>query len=410
MTTSWQDTGDSGSFLSALPTHENIERHFRSLISPLRLFPGAALAVALDGRIVLDLHEGLADTQRGEQVTPATLFPLFSGTKPFTAVALWQQVERGCIELDDRVSDIWPAFGQSGKQQVRIEHILSHRGGFPQTPPELPRREWGNWLKATQAIAAMPLEYQSGSISAYHFVNQHWVCAELVQRLDGRDIVSYLRDEVTGPLRLDDTFIGLPGDLESRLAQLHATDGCDARTLETLRALWEHPLHRMVVPGASGVSTARDMARFYAAIAAGGALDDDRILTQPTVNRMLSLVVDGDHDYTLDVPVRRCHGFELGGLNDPRRHWPGSTSTVRTFWHGGFGSSVCWGEQDHGLAVAFLTNGVRRDAAGAMARRDISYGFLVITWCMSRVVGRATSGTRCGRAGGRVALPGFGSG
>ena len=128
----------------------------------------------------------------------------------------------------------------------------------------------------------------------------------------------------------------------------------------------------MVVPGASGVSTARDMARFYAAIAAGGALDGARILQPETVERMLAIEVDGEIDRTFDVPVRRGLGFELGGLADPRRHWPGATSTARTFWHGGFGSSVCWGDRDLGLAMAFLTNGVRRDEAGAIARRDLS--------------------------------------
>ena len=87
-------------------------------------------------------------------------------------------------------------------------------------------------------------------------------------------------------------------------------------------------MHRMVVPGASGVSTARDMARFYAAIAAGGALDGVRILRPETVERMLAIEVDGEIDPTFDVPVRRGLGFELGGLADPRRHWPGATSTV----------------------------------------------------------------------------------
>ncbi len=52
---------------------------------------------------------------------------------------------------------------------------------------------------------------------------------------------------------------------------------------------------------------------------------------------------------------------------------------ARTFWHGGFGSSVCWGDRDLGLAMAFLTNGVRRDEAGAIARRDLSD--LVRTTC-----------------------------
>ncbi len=59
-------------------------------------------------------------------------------------------------------------------------------------------------------------------------------------------------------------------------------------------------------------------------------------------------------------------------MADPRRHWPGATGTARTFWHGGFGFSVCWGDRDPGLAMAFMTNGVRRDEAGAIARRDLS--------------------------------------
>ena len=72
------------------------------------------------------------------------------------------------------------------------------------------------------------------------------------------------------------------------------------------------------------------------------------------------------------VPVRRGLGFELGGQDVPKRQWAGATSTARTFWHGGFGSSVCWGDPDLGLAMAFLTNGVRRDEAGAIARRNLS--------------------------------------
>jgi CubicO group peptidase (beta-lactamase class C family) len=59
-------------------------------------------------------------------------------------------------------------------------------------------------------------------------------------------------------------------------------------------------------------------------------------------------------------------------LSEPRRHWPGASSTDRTFWHGGMGTSVCWGDRDTGLAVAFLTNGFRRDKAEAIARRDLS--------------------------------------
>lgn len=349
-----------------------VERRFRAQLSPLRLVPGAALGVYHRGRLVLELVGGYGDTQLGEPVDPGSLFPLFSGTKPFAAVALWQQIERGRIGIDDSVAAHWPAFGQQGKEGVLIRHILSHRGGFPTTPPDLTPNRWGDREAITQAMAALPLEHLPGTVSAYHFLTQHWVCAELIRLLDGRSYAVYLRDEITGPLGLTGTYVGLPLALEHRVVKLHATDGTDEWGLEALRLIAQSALHRMVVPGASGVSTARDMARFYAAIAARGELDGQRVLQSATVERMLAIEIDGGTDATFGVPVRRGLGFELGGLDDPRRHWPGATSTARTFWHGGFGSSVCWGDADTGLAMAFLTNGVRRDEAGAIARRDLS--------------------------------------
>ena len=54
-----------------------VERLFHEQLSPLRLHPGAALAVYWQGRLVLDLVGGYADTQRGEPVrTGHTLPPL----------------------------------------------------------------------------------------------------------------------------------------------------------------------------------------------------------------------------------------------------------------------------------------------------------------------------------------------
>lgn len=353
-------------------TIDEIERLFRSQLSPLRLYPGAALAVCYGGQVIIDLTAGWADTQSGEAVTADTLFPLFSGTKPLVSVALLQQIERGRALLDDEVAVYWPEFGRNGKGAITLRHILSHRGGFPITPPDLPLDQWDDMDAVLESVATMAPSLAPGSTSAYHFLTQHWVCAELVRRLDGRTIKHYLRDEITGPLGMTDTQLGLSPDLEHRLVKLHATDGTDAWGTETLRTLHGSQFHRMVVPGGSGVSTARDMARFYAAIAAGGMLAGVRILRSETVDELLRIEVDGETDPTFDVPVRRGLGFELGGLSDPRRQWPGATSTSQTFWHGGFGSSVCWGDRDHQLAMAFMTNGLRRDEAGAIARRDLS--------------------------------------
>ena len=95
------------------------------------LHPGAGLAVYRYGNLVLDIHGGIADK---EPVTAETMFVLMSSTKPLTASCLYMLKERGKITWDNLVSKHWPEFAQNGKETVTIRHILTHRGGFPQTP------------------------------------------------------------------------------------------------------------------------------------------------------------------------------------------------------------------------------------------------------------------------------------
>src|SRR3954453_4725333 len=93
---------------------ESIAEILRVQVKEQRLFPGCALAAYKDGKPVINVVEGFADTQAATFVDQQTLFPLFSGSKPLGAAALWQQIEAGRIALDDRVADFWPGFGKNG--------------------------------------------------------------------------------------------------------------------------------------------------------------------------------------------------------------------------------------------------------------------------------------------------------
>jgi CubicO group peptidase (beta-lactamase class C family) len=351
------------------------ERLFHTQVTDERLHPGAALAVYRRGHLVLDLTAGWADAQRGVPARPDTLFQLRSAGKPLASVALLQLIERGHLSLDTPVAAYWPAFGRYGKGAVTVRHILSHRGGFSDMPEGLHWRQWRDPDAVARAMQELPLVFEPGAGSAYHHVTQQWVCAELVRRVDGRTFPEYLRSEITGPLGMDDTRVGLPEELEPRVAMVHLTEIADAEAATQVRLLNRPEVHQAPAP-VFGLAAAHDMARFYAALAAGGSLDGARILRPETVARMLAIEVDGEWDRGLGGPVRRGLGFELGGIYEPAARETGATSTARTFYHTGIGTVLCWGDADLELGVAFMTNGFR---PGRFELRTDADGCTIVT-------------------------------
>lgn len=69
--------------------------------------PGVAVVVVRDGEVLSSIGYGFADRENQVRVDPATtVFGIGSVTKPLTAVAALQQVERGAVALDTDVNDV----------------------------------------------------------------------------------------------------------------------------------------------------------------------------------------------------------------------------------------------------------------------------------------------------------------
>src|SRR5688572_7389635 len=64
--------------------------------------PGGQLAVARDGRLVLNRGYGLGDVEGNTPVEPTALFRIASTSKPITVVAILGLLEEGRLSLDDR--------------------------------------------------------------------------------------------------------------------------------------------------------------------------------------------------------------------------------------------------------------------------------------------------------------------
>ena len=335
------------------------------------LHPGAGLAVYRYGNLVLDIHGGIARTESNQPVSPETMFVLMSSTKPLTASCLYMLKERGKIAWDDTVATYWPEFAQNGKETVTIGHILTHRGGFPETPKSLPPTDWPDWSKVTQAMEQALAIYTPGETLAYHPINYGWVIAELVRRVDGRSFDKFIAEELAAPLGMSTTYVGLPSSLEGQVSHMHKMED-DADPSGYSAIFSQSSVLRSVVPGAGGVATAGDLARFYAMMERKGTLDNATVVQSATVDEAVAFQVEGI-DKSTGAFAQRSLGLALAD----ERMGKSDGDPLKTFGHGGAGTSIGWADFDSGLAVGYITNGFRgninnnaRLAAVSQAVRD----------------------------------------
>ena len=329
--------------------------------------PGSAMAVYHHGKLVLDLYGGLANVESNRPVTKDTLFVIFSCTKAISAFCWHLLRERGQIELGHWIADYWPEFAKNGKEHVTSRHILTHTAGFPDTPKELTGDKIANWLAAVNAMEDAKLTHQPGNTIAYHSLNFGWVLGEIVRRVDGRPINKFLRDEVTTPLGINDLFLGLPPNLEPRVAKAYPMENYEAP--EKVEFFNTHQAHQAVIPAANGISTARDLARFFAMLSLGGKLDGAELI-RPGVIREISALQEQGKDRNSGRHVKLGLGV---AIDDPSMGTPRGSGRYRhSFGHSGLGSCIAWANLESQLAVAIVTNGVRDDASNTLRLSALS--------------------------------------
>jgi N-acyl-D-amino-acid deacylase len=90
----------------------------------------------MGGRLVYARGFGYADKDAKTPMRPDTLQRIASISKPITAVAVLQLVERGRLKLDDRVLDVLKLDTADGVphdprwRDVTVRHLLHHTGGW----------------------------------------------------------------------------------------------------------------------------------------------------------------------------------------------------------------------------------------------------------------------------------------
>lgn len=324
---------------------------------------GVQLAAYVDGELVVDAWAGIADPASQRPVTGDTLFPVFSATKGVAATLIHWLVERGQLTYDTPVAEVWPEFAAHGKAGITVRHVLNHTAGLPNIPMGIGLPELLDWETMCRAMAELSPVSAPGTQMCYHAVTFSWLVGEVARRVDGRRFAQMLDEEICRPLNLTGLFVGIPAEVEPRVAileEVFAPGQTPARPDDSVPQSipgWMWPLvtwmnrpdvRRACIPASNGIMTARALARHYAALLPGGVggvelLPPERVrlatqLQVPSVNP-----ADG-------AQQRRGLGYLLGG--DPNL----MGSRPAAFGHGGYGGALGFADPDYRLAVGFTKN------------------------------------------------------
>lgn len=329
-----------------------LSRYIEAQIAEGR-YPGAQIAIARHGRLLLDQSFGQAGIgDRSKPATQDTLWLLYSNTKVVFAAALWQLLEQGAVSFDDRVSDYLPDFARHGKGDITLMQVITHQGGFPNAA--LPKAAWLDHQAMRKAVCDFTLEWTPGSRIHYHGLSAHWVMAAVMETVTGSDYRDHIRDSLLQPLGLEQEItVGLKPEHDARAADMHEpVEGAGVRLLaETAGETWR----RAGAPGGGGYGTARGMAALYQMMLAGGVLNGRRVLGPRTIEFALRNRTGDRVDTYMGMPMHRGLGPHLRGLTQNVRGM-GALASPETFGHGGVGSSYCWGDPQSGVSFAYLSN------------------------------------------------------
>ena len=188
---------------------------------------GLQVAVYQNGQLVVDAVAGIADPADGRRVTTDTPFFSYSIGKGVAATVVHVLAERGVLDYDTRIVELWPEFGAHGKGKATVRHALSQSVGVPGLPRGLTMDDMCDWEKMCAIIADAEPWWEAGTKIGYHAVTWGYIVGEIVRRASGKPIAQVLREEVAGPLGVaDELFFAVPKAEQGRLARLCYTLWC----------------------------------------------------------------------------------------------------------------------------------------------------------------------------------------
>ena len=312
--------------------------------------PSATVALIAGDKVIWTNAYGYSNLWARTPATPNTVYLIGSTFKAMSTIALLQQMEQGKFKLDDRVNDYLTDFkiqGEDPQHPVTFRHLLTHTSGLPADFGAFP--VWGDtvppsledYLRKSLKVTKPPLTSVTYSNMAFTLV------AYLVQKFSGEPYKQYIQEHIFTPLEMTSTAFEPRPDMEERLSIPYVVDAKTGSQLGTVR------LKASVWPAGIVYGTVLNQANWLIANLNGGVFKDKRIISEATMNQMLTRQYDQFKGTIENIWGNETAGFGLTWwtqVRDGDRYLAHSGSVP------GY-TAFLLGDRDRKLGFAILTNG-----------------------------------------------------
>ncbi|KAJ5266787.1 beta-lactamase [Penicillium angulare] len=330
---------------------------------------GASLVINIDGKDVVDLWGGYKDLSQSKPWDKDTIACIWSSTKIPTLLAAHILVDRGLLDVNERVATYWPEFAANGKENVKVSHILSHSSGVPAFDGGITIEQMQDEETAAKRLAEQAPWFPPGTQSAYQYTNYGLLVGTIVQRITGQPLAQFISENITTPLGVDFQ-LGLSEKDEPRTAEnipfppetVPSSEGLDPTTSILLRSLIgslldpttpSNPTFRKSQNGASGgFSNARALATIGSIVTLDGVVNGKRILSSQTVDNMLKEQIRLP-DENIMTNSRFALGLALPSSDGVLPYVPEEEGI--SFW-GGFGGSAVIMDRGRRMTISYIPN------------------------------------------------------
>jgi len=310
--------------------------------------PGCVLCVGRKDELLLLKAYGNKRLEPSiEPMTVDTVFDMASITKPVaTATSAMQLIEQGKLSLLDKVSALFPSFGQNEKETITVQDLLLHRSGL------IADNAMSDYLdgpeKAWERICELKLITPIGTAFKYSDVN-FIVLGKIVEKLSSKTLKEYSTEAIFQPLGMTKTGFLPSEELKARCAPTEQREG---RWMQG--EVHDPRAHALGgIAGHAGLfSTAQDIA-IYAQMMLRKGENGAKVLSPATVVTMTQAFAVPGGIRGLGWDKRTSFSINRGDLLSPS-----------AFGHGGFTGNVLWIDPDLDLFFIFLSNRVHPNGKG----------------------------------------------